>query len=110
MSIFQLLLIGGFIMIAFIYLFMLRFHIIDKLVVVIIFFTGIVFILFPDFSTRIANLIGVGRGADLILYLFVIGFLFVFLIFYSKIKSLEKKITKLVRKHAIDEANKNVAV
>ncbi len=33
-------------------------------------------VLFPDFTTSVANLVGVGRGTDLILYLLVVGSVF----------------------------------
>lgn len=29
---------------------------------------GIYLVIFPDFSTKLANLLGVGRGTDLLLY------------------------------------------
>ena len=39
-----------------------------RLFVLFFFGAGILFILDPDLSTRIANLVGIGRGADLIFY------------------------------------------
>jgi len=63
--------------------------------------TGMVFVIFPSLTTDIANLIGVGRGADLLLYFSLIGFSFVIIIIYSKQRKLERLLTELLRKNAI---------
>ena len=61
---------------------------------------GIV-ILQPDVSTRLANLLGVGRGSDLVVYASVVAlFLLVFKLFL-KHESLERKLTDIVRHDAL---------
>lgn len=63
---------------------------------------GLIFVVFfPEFTSYIANLVGIGRGIDVIIYT-SIGLLF-YLIFrlYVKIEEVEQEITKLVREMAI---------
>lgn len=61
-------------------------------------------VLFPQWLTFVANLIGVGRGADLLLYALVIVFLvFVFSQFRRNV-SLQRQLTVLARRTAILEA------
>lgn len=65
---------------------------------------GVAAILFPNAVTGLANLVGVGRGADLVLYLLVITFLFASVGLYRKIYELENRFIALSRRIAIDEA------
>ena len=61
-------------------------------------------VLFPQLLTRIANLVGVGRGADLLLYVFVLAFLFFVYGQYRQGVTQQRKITHLARKIALLEA------
>lgn len=61
-------------------------------------------IIYPAFPQTVANLIGVGRGADLILYLFVLAFLGVSFYFYSRYVRLQGQLTDVVRHLAIQNA------
>lgn len=76
---------------------------------IIICFTAIatLVILFPEFSNDVANAVGVGRGADLILYLLVTFFIFFILNYYLRSNDEQKRIVKLARKLAIVEANES---
>ena len=65
---------------------------------------GLVFVWFPDASTRFANAIGVGRGADLIFYLWILVSAAVMVIMHVQLKSQEQKITQLAREIAIRDA------
>ena len=65
---------------------------------------GMFFVWFPDQSNRIAHLVGVGRGADLILYCWIMVTLIIILNLYLKTRRLEAAITKLVRHIAVREA------
>ena len=58
----------------------------------------------PELLSAIANAIGVGRGADLLLYLLVVAFAFVALNTYLKFKDMEERLTLLARRVAITEA------
>lgn len=61
-------------------------------------------ILWPEVTVRVAAIVGIGRGADLVLYVFVIAFLVSCFYFYTKILKLEANITELVRYFAIQNA------
>jgi small membrane protein len=57
----------------------------------------------PEMTVLIAKALGIGRGADLVLYLFIIGCLGAALYFYGRIVKLEKAITALVRQSALQD-------
>lgn len=65
---------------------------------------AIVLVLRPDWSSDLANLLGVGRGADLVNYLGLMGLGFVCLQLYSKVRELEGMLTGLIRTDAIAHA------
>ncbi len=58
----------------------------------------------PDSTTRIANLLGVGRGADLLLYLLSLSFIFFAISTYNKFQQERARTFALARKLAIYEA------
>ena len=61
-------------------------------------------ILFPDILTRLAKLVGVGRGTDLLLYILVVTFLLVSVILFRRLDALERKYVVLARLLAIKDA------
>jgi hypothetical protein len=61
-------------------------------------------VLFPDTLTTVANLLGVGRGADLLLYLLVVTFLLVAVVLFRRLSVLERRYTQLARMLAVQEA------
>lgn len=61
-------------------------------------------ILFPNLLTRLAKLVGVGRGTDLLLYILVVTFLFVSVILFRRLEALERKYVGLARSIAIRDA------
>jgi hypothetical protein len=58
-------------------------------------------VIFPDITAEAAQLVGVGRGVDLVTYLVEIGTLFVLLHYYTKFVDLERRTTDVVRELAI---------
>jgi hypothetical protein len=62
------------------------------------------FILFPDLTTKIANVLGVRRGADLLLYLSVLAGIHGFLLLYWRTRRLEEKLTEIIRAITIRNA------
>jgi hypothetical protein len=76
-----------------------------KLLLVVFIIFATITILWPQTMTDIAHLVGVGRGADLLLYGLVIGFVFVVLSVYLKFKDMEYRYTKLARHIALVEAD-----
>jgi len=61
----------------------------------------------PNIINFIANFVGIGRGVDLVIYisLFVIFYLFFCLL--VRINKIDKNISELTRKIALDEFEKN---
>jgi hypothetical protein len=58
----------------------------------------------PDDVTWVANRLGVGRGADLVLYLLVAAFLLAMLNTYLRFREMDRRFTELTRTLAIREA------
>ncbi len=75
-----------------------------RLIMVALAAAAVVSILYPGLTTRVANFVGVGRGTDLLLYLLVAVFLYVVVGFYLKFRDVERQLTVLARRLAIDEA------
>ena len=73
-----------------------------RLVMNAVLLTGLVFVWRPDLSIRAANLLGVGRGADLIFYLWTVITFIILIHFNYKLKKQRNAITEIVRKLAID--------
>lgn len=63
---------------------------------------AIVSIAVPAVISRIAHFVGVGRGTDLLLYVLVIAFLLQILSSFRRNAALERQITRLARRIAID--------
>jgi hypothetical protein len=90
--------------IAGLYFIRLRKKSFDRLIIFLFIFIGIILVLVPDLTTAIANLQGVGRGADLIMYLGLLALSFFCVLLYTRIRELETSLTELVRLIAIDQA------
>ncbi len=60
-------------------------------------------VLFPGMLTRIAHVVGIGRGADLVIYLTAIGLLYVSISVYLKFGDMDRRITLLARQIALME-------
>jgi len=67
---------------------------------------AIVFVVWPDLTQNLAKFLGVGRGADLVFYISILIFWFVVLKLYSRVRSLEQKLTETIRKNAIEKVEK----
>lgn len=61
-------------------------------------------ILFPSVVTSFANLVGVGRGTDMVLYGLVVAFLSFTVTTFIRFQDFETRYTKLARRLALDEA------
>jgi len=66
-------------------------------------------ILFPDVWSRLARLVGVGRGTDLVLYALVVAFLSFTVTTYLRFRDLETNYTRLARRIALSEAPRPAA-
>ena len=58
----------------------------------------------PSLTTRLAHLVNVGRGANLLLYALVVAFLISILSEFRRNTRLERQITQLARRVALDGA------
>lgn len=79
----------------------LRMRIVTRMVVVVVATMGIVFVLHPELTNSIAHKVGVGRGADLMFYLFSLASTYAFLIVYARHRELRRDLTKLTRSFAM---------
>ena len=67
---------------------------------------GVAFIT-PESLTKIANLLGIGRGADLVLYVAVVVVFYLMFRIFIRLEKMERDITKVVRRDTIHQANSN---
>jgi small membrane protein len=102
----QILLITSIAFVAVYFFIRLRNTILDIVLLLALVAAAVVFVLFPDLTTKIANRLGVGRGADLIFYTSIIIFWFVILKLYARIRRLEQIVTGVVRKDALENSEK----
>jgi hypothetical protein len=72
-----------------------------RLAVLAVVATGLYFVWAPDQTTRLAAALGVGRGADLVLYLWVVITLALIVFLYLKIVQLSRRLTELTRAQAL---------
>jgi small membrane protein len=66
---------------------------------------GLYFVWIPSHTTRVAEFIGIGRGADLIMYLWICISLIVLLNLHLKLRSQHEVITALARAIALANAD-----
>ena len=106
MSWIQVALVLGSLLLLVLYAAFLRSTLRDRALAVLLFITAMVAILVPDLTTWVANALGVGRGTDLLIYLFVLAVVFTFIVVNARIMRLEDHITELVRELALSRARK----
>lgn len=56
----------------------------------------------PEVTTSIARILGIGRGADLIIYSSIVVLFYLVFRVYVKLEDIERQITTLVRKIALE--------
>lgn len=76
-------------------------------VITVIAVTGIVMVLLPDLTNIAAHAVGVGRGADLILYCFVVVTLVAVLNLHLRIRAMSEMNTEIVRLIALSSVTRN---
>ena len=104
MTIIQVALTAGVIIIGLYMYLRLRSTLFDVLLILLFIGAGTFLILFPDYANRIAHWAGVGRGADLMFYLGILFLFFLILKLYARLRRIEQNFTELVRKKSIEEA------
>jgi len=103
MTLIQVILTAGIIVIAAYMYLRLRNTLFDLLLIFLFLVTGIVFVMFNEITDKIAHFLGISRGADMIFYLGILFLFFLILKLYSRLRRIEKSLTELVRKKSIEE-------
>jgi hypothetical protein len=96
----QILLIIGLVFFVF-YVIKIRKLVFDRIIFIVGAIGGIILVFFPQLSTTIANWMGIGRGVDLVFYIFIIVSLFYFVSVNAEIRNLRKQITEIIRTQAL---------
>lgn len=111
MSLIQLIILAFLLISLAMVLLVVRRHVLGKLFFAAQFAIGALFVVFPDISTRVAQLIGVGRGTDLLLYFLIILFYMTVILFIAAMRRMEQRQTAILRQmaimNAIDNSQKN---
>lgn len=63
-------------------------------------------VLLPWTTTLLAEWVGIGRGVDLVIYFSIIILFYLIFRIFIKIEQMEKNITKIIEKDALDEFKK----
>ncbi|AAB99600.1 conserved hypothetical protein [Methanocaldococcus jannaschii DSM 2661] len=61
----------------------------------------VIFLVFPEFFGYVAEVLGVGRGVDALIYISIVVLFYLIYRLYAKINNLERQITHIVREIAI---------
>ena len=77
-----------------------------RFTLILIAMAGIVFVIYPDFTTRLAHMINVGRGTDLVFYFCALAGFIAMIILYSKLRGIENIQTRIIQNMAVDAARK----
>ena len=67
---------------------------------------AMVLVVNPDLTVPAARLLGIERGVDLVVYLFILGSITISLYLYSRQDRLERKLVHLVRERALSETRR----
>lgn len=100
----QIVLISAVVFITFYMYLRLRSNLLDAVLIFLFCFVAVFFILFPEMTTKIAQLLGVKRGINLVFYSITLFFFFLILKLYARIRKLENKFTEMVRESSLKKA------
>jgi hypothetical protein len=104
MTLIQIILASGIIIIATYMYLRLRSNILDVILILLFVVVGIVFVMFNEITDKMAHFLGISRGADMIFYLGILFLFFLILKLYSRLRKVEQKFTELVRNKSLEEA------
>lgn len=102
----QILLIVFLIAIVLFYFNRLRTRLLDRVIFFTLALAGMVLVAKPDWANDIAHFLGVGRGADLLVYVGFTAVAFLFLALYTRQRQMDVRLTELARRMAILEGEK----
>jgi hypothetical protein len=74
----------------------------DRVIFLVLAAIGAALVLQPEWTNRVAAAFDIGRGADLVIYLFMMAALFVAATLVARIRSLERIMTRLVQDRALE--------
>lgn len=103
MNIIQILLTSFLLLLIAVYIVYFWNKIFNRILFFVLFLVGLVLVFFPDLANKVAHWTGVGRRADLLLYLTIILFFAISIFLYSKVKNLQARQTEIVRRGAIEK-------
>ena len=84
-----------------VYIFTVRSVSRDRAAMLILAAAGCVLVIWPGLSTDVARAVGIGRGTDLLFYLFVVFCLFRFVSTAAEIRRVNDRLTLMVRESAL---------
>lgn len=102
----QILLVIASITILLFYFNRLRTRLWDRVLFTLLAVVAVVMVIQPEWANAVAHFLGVGRGADLVVYLGISGLAFLWLGLYSRQRELDVRLTELARRLAMLEAEK----
>ena len=72
-----------------------------------LFWCAVLFVIYyPGFLSGIASMLGIGRGVDFALYVSIISLFYLIYIINLKVEKLNRDLTKIIRKIAIENEKK----
>lgn len=72
----------------------------------VLWIAGLLAVIYPDETTEIAKLVGIRRGADLLIYSAVLAFIVGFYVVSLRLRQMSREITLLTREVALLEAER----
>lgn len=79
-------------------------QVLSRLVIIGILLVGLLFVLYPELSNELAHQVGVGRGTDLVIYMFIIFSIIFGVYLYAKFRKLKEEHAELIKKIAVENA------
>lgn len=106
MILIQLILIAAIAGIGVLAVWSLRSRRLSRFLVLALAALSVIFVLHPELTSRIAHFLGVGRGVDLMLYIFLVATVYALLQLYARVRTLDWQVTQLTRALAIANVRK----
>ena len=72
----------------------------------VLWLAGLFAVIYPDETTQVAKLVGIRRGADLLIYTAVLAFIVGFYVVSLRLRQMSREITLLTREVALLEAER----
>jgi hypothetical protein len=102
----QILLVLAAILVLLFYFNRLRSRLWDRVLFFLLAALAVIMVLRPDWANEIAHFLGVGRGADLLVYVGFTGLAFLWLGLYTRQREMDVRLTELARRLSILQAEK----